>query len=88
MRLNHGLRLLILPLLLSACGGPVNTYFSCNKTAGDSCLSIEEVDAMTQFANAGKVVSGKKPVRKPYRQLAQLENEKNLWIVKGGRHAG
>jgi conjugal transfer pilus assembly protein TraV len=27
---------------------PVNTTFSCNATAGDRCLSIEEVDAMTQ----------------------------------------
>jgi conjugal transfer pilus assembly protein TraV len=34
-------------LLLAGCA-PVNTQFSCNATASDRCLSIEEVDAMTQ----------------------------------------
>ena len=33
-------------LVLSACA-PINTQFSCNETAGDKCLSIEEVHAMT-----------------------------------------
>lgn len=33
--------------LLVGCA-PINTNFSCNATAGDRCLSIEEVDAMTQ----------------------------------------
>ena len=32
---------------LCACS-PVNTQFSCNATAGDHCLSIEEVNAMTE----------------------------------------
>ena len=35
-------------LVLSACA-PVNTQFSCNETAGDRCLSIEEVNAMTEM---------------------------------------
>jgi conjugal transfer pilus assembly protein TraV len=34
-------------LFLAGCA-PVNTQFSCNATASDRCLSIEEVDAMTQ----------------------------------------
>lgn len=34
-------------LVLSACA-PINTQFSCNETAGDKCLSIEEVHAMTE----------------------------------------
>lgn len=38
---------LMLGLMLSACA-PINTQFSCNETAGDKCLSIEEVNAMTE----------------------------------------
>lgn len=38
---------LMLSLFLSACA-PINTQFSCNETAGDKCLSIEEVNAMTE----------------------------------------
>ena len=38
---------LMLGLTLSACA-PINTQFSCNETAGDHCLSIEEVNAMTE----------------------------------------
>ena len=37
-------------LLLGGCA-TMNTQFSCNKTAGDSCLTIEQVDAMTRFAD-------------------------------------
>lgn len=42
--------LLIILFALSGCA-PINTEFSCNKTAGDSCLTIEQVDAMTRFAD-------------------------------------
>lgn len=34
-------------LAVSACA-PINTDFSCNVTAGDKCMSIEEVNAMTE----------------------------------------
>lgn len=34
-------------LTLSACA-PINTQFSCNETARDKCLSIEETYAMTE----------------------------------------
>ena len=34
-------------LLLNACA-PINTQFSCNETAGDKCLSIEEVNEMAE----------------------------------------
>ena len=40
--------------LASACA-PVNSKFSCNATAGDSCLTIEQVDAMTQYANGNQI---------------------------------
>ena len=33
--------------LLAACA-PINTEFSCNATAGDKCMSIEEVYALSE----------------------------------------
>lgn len=36
--------------LMSACA-PINSEFSCNATANDRCMSIEQVDAMTRFAD-------------------------------------
>lgn len=46
-------KILVLSLVvtLSGCGGVMNSEFSCNKTAGDACLTIEDVDAMTRFAD-------------------------------------
>lgn len=35
---------------LSACS-PINSQFSCNATAHDRCMSIEQVDAITRFAD-------------------------------------
>lgn len=37
-------------LLMSACS-PMNSEFSCNATANDSCMTIEQVDAMTRYAD-------------------------------------
>ena len=37
-------------LLMSGCS-PMNSEFSCNATASDSCMTIEQVDAMTRYAN-------------------------------------
>jgi conjugal transfer pilus assembly protein TraV len=45
--------LALLSMMLSACA-TMNSNFSCNATAGDSCLTIEEVDAMTRFADEGR----------------------------------
>jgi conjugal transfer pilus assembly protein TraV len=42
--------LLLLSLGLIGCG-PINSQFSCNATTKDSCLTIEQVDAMTRFAD-------------------------------------
>lgn len=33
--------------LLASCSG-MNTKFSCNLTAGDSCMSMDEVNAITE----------------------------------------
>ena len=45
--------LLLFSLGLIGCG-PINSQFSCNATAKDSCLTIEQVEAMTHFANGSK----------------------------------
>lgn len=37
-------------LLISSCA-TMNSDFSCKATATDSCLTIEQVDAMTRFAD-------------------------------------
>lgn len=37
-------------LLLASCA-TMNSDFSCKATATDSCLTIEQVDAMTRFAD-------------------------------------
>lgn len=59
--MNHALRIFCLTLpLLSACA-PINTEFSCNATAADRCLSIEEVNAMTEF-HERKVKTSKQTV--------------------------
>ncbi|OGV51935.1 MAG: hypothetical protein A3F46_05715 [Legionellales bacterium RIFCSPHIGHO2_12_FULL_42_9] len=42
-------------MLNSACA-PINTQFSCNATAGDRCLSIEEVNAMTEVNEVKKPI--------------------------------
>lgn len=45
------LTVLLMVLPLTACmniSSPMNTEFSCNATAGDSCLNIEEVNEMTK----------------------------------------
>lgn len=43
-------------LLMSACA-PINSDFSCNATAGDSCMTIEQVDAMTRFADNARTTA-------------------------------
>ncbi len=44
------LGLFVMSVLMSGCS-PLNSEFSCNATASDSCLTIEEVDAMTHYAD-------------------------------------
>ena len=48
--MNHTVKTLFLSMvLLQLCAcAPMNTQFSCNATAGDHCLSIEEVNSMTE----------------------------------------
>lgn len=87
------LLLLVLIFCLPACA-PVSSDFSCNKTAGDSCLTIEQVDSMTRYADE-PIVSHR--VRKAHANtathskvgqsqqlyLSQYDHDKSVWIARG-----
>lgn len=47
MKRHQTIFLAALSLTLSACSS-MNSNFSCNATAGDNCLSLDEVNAMTE----------------------------------------
>lgn len=71
--------LLLLTIGVSGCG-TMNSNFSCNVTAGDSCLTIEEVDAMTRFADDAYIkvkpkqgINTKRPCR---------TNHEGIWFTK------
>ena len=59
--------MLIISVFLTGCS-TMNSNFSCNATAGDSCLTIEQVDAMTRFADDVK------PTTPPQRGMMKAEN--------------
>lgn len=61
---------LIVPL--TGCG-TMNSHFTCNNTAKDSCLTIEEVDAMTHF------VDGKTNINNSGRVFTTRKGQ-SLWI--------
>jgi len=72
-------------VLNSACA-PINTQFSCNSTAGDRCLSIEEVNAMTETGQDKQVVVH----GRPYQHYDQHTTQ-TIWMApwtdgKGIRH--
>lgn len=75
----------VMGILMSACS-PMNSEFSCNATAGDSCMTIEQVDEMTRFANEGRAKQGDSRVRHYQRPRASNEqrpqNEQALvWVA-------
>jgi len=48
--MKHILTLFLLAQVV-ACA-PINTEFSCKKTATDNCMTIEDVHKMTEYMNA------------------------------------
>ena len=56
-------------LFMSACA-PINSDFSCNATAGDSCMTIEQVDAMTRFADNARTTT----------HAPQNKNNHHMWV--------
>ncbi|HEM6966115.1 TPA: conjugal transfer protein [Legionella pneumophila] len=78
----------ILSVLLTGCG-TMNSNFSCNATAGDSCLTIEQVDAMTRFADDVKPVFPRRGMMKAENNYQKLEgkiikqnNGQNVWVAQ------
>ena len=64
--------------LLSGCS-TVNSHFSCDKTASDRCMTIEQVDRMTSFADDYN--------REPYPSksgLKRKQSQKNFTDNKKG----
>lgn len=70
---------------LGACA-PINHEFSCNATTADHCLSIEEVNAMTD------VEPPKRPSSQPVSQRPRsTHSTQTIWIApwvdaRGHRH--
>ncbi|HAU1599240.1 TPA: TraV family lipoprotein [Legionella pneumophila] len=81
----------LIPLMasfLTGCG-TMNSNFSCNATAGDSCLTIEQVDAMTRFADDVKPVLPRRGMMKAENNYQKLEgkiirqnNGQNVWVAQ------
>lgn len=72
---------MMLAALLTGCG-TMNSNFSCNATAGDSCLTIEQVDAMTRFAD--DVNHHRRTVKAKRGDLSHSGgqvNSQNLWVA-------
>jgi conjugal transfer pilus assembly protein TraV len=81
----------ILAALLTGCS-TMNSNFSCNKTAGDSCLTIEQVDAMTHFADDLKPypprqsrMKAEQEIPKQTGRILKQANGQSLWVA---RHPG
>lgn len=66
--MNVMFRTLGLAVCLGIAGcSTMNSEFSCNATAGDSCLTIEQVDAMTRFADDAN------PQNRPRRNIKKMD---------------
>ncbi|HAT1865073.1 TraV family lipoprotein [Legionella sp. PATHC038] len=78
----------IISVLFTGCG-TMNSNFSCNATAGDSCLTIEQVDAMTRFADDVKPAPPRRAKMRAENALQNFEgkvikqnNGENVWVAK------
>lgn len=76
-------------VLLGLTSCTMNSNFSCNATAGDSCLTIEQVDAMTRFADESPSLASKPKIRNAKQspfphsgRLVQQTNGQSLWVAK------
>lgn len=75
---------LVVFALMAGCS-TMNSDFSCKATASDSCLTIEQVDAMTRFADGAdlqyrprKTVSKQRPVG---HYLTKKDNDQPIWVA-------
>ncbi|WP_419421435.1 conjugal transfer protein (plasmid) [Legionella sp. D16C41] len=81
--------LIFLMAVLSSGCGTMNSNFSCNATAGDSCLSIEQVDAMTRFADDARPALVRQSqskidahANKPQGHLVKLSSGQSVWVTQ------
>ncbi|SEG42198.1 conjugal transfer pilus assembly protein TraV [Legionella quinlivanii DSM 21216] len=88
MKLSIVVLMPMLSVLLTGCG-TMNSNFSCNATAGDSCLTIEQVDAMTRFADDVKTDPPKRGMMKADNEVQAIEGAiikqnkgQSVWIAK------
>lgn len=92
-RYRIGMLLPLSLILLNGCA-PMNTHFSCNATAEDKCLSIEEVNAMTEAVERHEHRDRGKMSAQPQRGMQQQHAANNphvIWMApwtdaKGHRH--
>lgn len=75
----------LMAVLLTGCS-TMNSNFSCNATAGDSCLTIEQVDAMTRFADE---VQPTRPIPRMMKAENNLQGKiitpnkgQSVWVAK------
>ena len=76
-------------LSLIGCG-TMNTNFSCNATAHDSCLTIEQVDAMTRFADDVTPHPSRDRIKAENNSdkegaVAKMANGESLWLAHKAR---
>lgn len=80
----------LISIALTGCG-TMNSNFSCNATAGDSCLTIEQVDSMTRFADDGVPNRSKRNMMKAENSLqsqgavATMRNGQSVWVARKAR---
>lgn len=78
MRIHRLKALWLAAMTLSGCA-TMNSDFSCQATAKDSCLTIEQVDVLTRFADEPATYRPTSP--KPALYKAEI-NEPLLWVAQ------
>lgn len=88
MNISRAALMPILLMHLTSCS-TMNSNFSCNATAGDSCLTIEQVDAMTRFADDVNPATPRRGMMKAENNLQDFEgtilrqkNGQSVWVAK------
>lgn len=75
--------ILVLAALISLTACSSTSNFSCNATAGDTCLSLDEVNAMTE----SHVVHYPNQASKTPKPLMKAEM-KRIWVAPSGKRQG
>lgn len=76
--------MIVISVFLTSCS-TMNSNFSCNITAGDSCLTIEQVDAMTAFADdrtPKRLMKAESHHSNPQGKLIKQANGQSLWLAQ------